>query len=205
MKPDETDLSAKKEQWIDVLEGIYGEDSNLPFLWKYEDETERRRRRVTFLESIPLWGLNRGRGMNLLDTAQQDEAGIEAYFKKVLNIEKFQMEFFLLEYRFLEYKNSEFTVTEGDVSRIAVVLAVDEKWLLDGDFRHGCGELLNRRLPAHIQMTLFWQRRGQIAAFRSNYLFWKYSLSTQRKYGLEELCGKLKKDLKDDNNWYSKI
>lgn len=205
MKPDETDLSAKKEQWIDVLEGIYGEDSNLPFLWKYEDETERRRRRVAFLESIPLWGLNRGRGMNLLDTAQQDEAGIEAYFKKVLNIEKFQMEFFLLEYRFLEYKNSEFAVTEGDVSRIAVVLAVDEKWLLDGDFRHGCGELLNRRLPAHIQMTLFWQRRGQIAAFRSNYLFWKYSLSTQRKYGLEELCGKLKKDLKDDNNWYSKI
>ena len=205
MKPDGTDLTPKKEQWIDVLEEIYGEDSNLPFLWKYEDELERRRRRVTFLENIPLWGLNRGRGMNLLDTAQLDEAGIEAYFKKILNIEKYQMEIFLLEYRFLEYKNNKFAVTEEDVFRIAVVLAVNEKWLLDGDFRHGCGELLTQRLPAHIQMTLLWQRRGQIASFRSNYLFWKYSLSTQRKYGLEELCVKLKKDLEDDNNWYSKI
>lgn len=205
MKPDDTDLSEKKEQWIDVLEGIYGEDSNLPFLWKYENEPERRKRRVSFLKGIPLWGLNRGRGINLLDASQQDEAGLETYFKRILNIEKYQMEFFLLEHRFLEYKNNRFVVAEEDVFQIAVVLAVDEKWLLDGDFRHGCRELLTKRLPAHIRMTLFWQRRGQIASFRSNYLFWKYSLSTQRKYGLEELCGKLKKDLTDDNNWYSKV
>lgn len=205
MKPDETELSEKKEQWVDVLESIYGEDSNLPFLWKYESEVERRKRRITFLADIPLWGLNRGKGMNLLDASQQDESGIEAYFRKILNIGKYQMEFFLLEHRFLEYKNGTFAVTEKEAFQISIVLAVDEKWLLDGDFRHGCGELLAKRLPAHLKMTLLWQRRGQISSFRSNYLFWKYSLSTQRKYGLEELCGKLKKDLEDDNNWYSKI
>lgn len=205
MKPDETDLSEKKEQWIDVLESIYGEDSNLPFLWKYETEAERRKRRISFLSNLPSWGLNRGRGINLLDASQQDESGLEAYFKSILNIAKYQMEFFLLEHPLLEYKNSEFVLAPETAFRISVVLAVDEKWLLDGDFRHGCGELLKRRLPAHISMTLLWQRRGQISPFRSNYLFWKYSLSTQRKYGLEELCEKLKKSLNDDNNWYSKV
>lgn len=205
MQPDDTGLSEKKEAWIDVLDMLYGEDTNLPFLWKYEDASERRKRRITFLKDIPLWGLNRGKGFNLLDTTREDEAGIEIYFKRLLHTEKYQMEFFLLEHRFLEYHEGEFRVPPEDVFRISIVLAVDEKWLLNDEFRYGCNEVLARRLPAHIQKAIYWQRRGQIAPFRSNYLFWKYSLTTPRKYGLEELSGKLKSDLADDNNWYCKV
>lgn len=205
MQPDDTGLSEKKEAWMDVLDGIYGENTNPSFLWKYEEAQERRKRRITFLKDIPLWGLNRGKGINLLDTTREDEAGIETYFKRLLNIEKYQMEFFLLEHRFLEYKEGEFRVPPEDVFRISIVLAVDEKWLLNDEFRHGCGEMLTGRLPAHIHKTVFWQRRGQITSFRSNYLFWKYSLTTQRRYGLEELSEKLKTDLADDNNWYCKV
>lgn len=205
MKPDATGLSEKKEAWMDVLDGVYGEDTNLPFLWKYEDAQERRIRRITFLKDIPTWGLNRGKGVNLLDTSQEDEAGIETYFKRLLNIEKYQMDFFLLEHRFLQFKEGEFKAVSEDTFRISIVLAVDEKWLLNDEFRHGCGEILARRLPAHIRKTILWQRRGQIASFRSNYLFWKYSLSTQRKYGLEELSDKLKNELADDNSWYCKV
>lgn len=205
MQPDDTGLSEKKEAWMDVLDVIYGENTNPSFLWKYEEAQERRKRRITFLKDIPLWGLNRGKGINLLDTTREDEAGIETYFKRLLNIEKYQMEFFLLEHRFLEYKEGEFRVPPEDVFRISIVLAVDEKWLLNDEFRHGCGEMLTGRLPAHIHKTVFWQRRGQITSFRSNYLFWKYSLTTQRRYGLKELSEKLKTDLADDNNWYCKV
>lgn len=205
MQPNDTGLSEKKEAWMDVLDGIYGEDTNLPFLWKYEDAQERRMRRITFLKDIPLWGLNRGKGVNLLDSFQRDEAGIETYFKRLLNIEKYQMDFFLLEHRFLQYTEGGFRIIPEETFRISIVLAVDEKWLLNDEFRHGCEEILTKRLPAHIRKTILWQRREQITSFRSYYLFWKYSLSTRRKYGLEELGDKLKRELADDNNWYCKI
>lgn len=205
MQPNDTDLSGKKEAWMDVLDGMYGEDTNLPFLWKYEDAPERRTRRIAFLKDIPLWGLNRGRGVNLLDTSREDEAGIETYFKHLLNIEKYQMDFYLLEHRFLGYRQGCFQLIPEDVFRISIVLVADEKWLLDDEFRLGCAEILAKRMPAHIRNTILWQRHEQIASFRSNYLFWRYSLSTQRKYGLEELSDKLKIELADDNNWYCKV
>lgn len=205
MVPDSSDLSEKKEQWMDVLDCIYGEDSNPVFLHKYESRQERRQRRISFLKKIPLWGLNRGRGMNLLDTAFTEESGLETYFKSLVNIEKYDMELFLLEHRFLGYKNGDFVVVREDVFKVTVVLSVIEKWLLDDDFRHGCEKILAERMPAHIHMNILWQRQGQSDSFRSSYLFWRYSLCSYRRYGLEELSDKLKIELADDNNWYSKV
>ena len=205
MVPDASDLTEKKELWMDVLDGLYGEKSNLLFLHKYESPQERRERRIAFLKNIPLWGLNRGRGMNLMDTSLKDESGIETYFKSLLNIEKYDMELFLLEHRFLGYKDGEFVVIKEDVFRVTVVLSVIEKWLLDDDFRYGCEKILAERMSAHIQLTIMWQRHGQSDTFRSSYLFWRYSLSSYRKFGLAELSDKLKKELADDNNWYRKV
>lgn len=205
MVPNSSDLSEKKEQWMDVLDCIYGEDSNPQFLQKYEDRHERRERRISFLKKIPYWGLNRGKGINLLDSTIKEESGIETYFKSLLNIEKYDMELFLLEHRFLGYKNGNFLVLKEDVFRVTIVLSVIEKWLLDDDFRHGCEKILTERMPAHIHTTIMWQRRGQSDSFRSSYLFWRYSLSSYRKFGLEELSDKLKKELADDNNWYRKV
>lgn len=205
MVPDSSDLSEKKEQWMDVLDCMYGEDSNPLFLRKYETRQERRERRIAFLKNIPLWGLDRGRGMNLMNSSLKEESGVETYFKSLLNIEKYDMELFLLEHRFLGYKNGEFIIVREDAFRITVVLSVIEKWLLDDDFRHGCEKILSERMPAHIRMTIMWQRHGQSDSFRSTYLFWRYSLCSYRKYGLEELSDKLKKELADDNNWYCKI
>lgn len=205
MVPDTSDLSEKKEQWMDVLDCIYGENSNPLFLYKYESSQERRERRMTFLKNIPQWGLNRGRGMNLLNNSLKEEAGIETYFKILLDIEKYEMEMFVLEHRFLGYKEKEFTVIREDTFRVTVVLSVIEKWLLDDDFRHGCERVLAERIPAHIHLKVMWQRHGQSDTFRSTYLFWRYSLCSYRKFGLEELSEKLKKELDNDNNWYSKV
>lgn len=205
MVPDMSDLSEKKEQWMDVLDCIYGEDSNPLFLHKYESQQERRERRMAFLKNIPRWGLNRGRGINLVNNPLKEEAGIETYFKAVLNMERYDMEMFVLEHRFLGYRKGEFTIVREDAFRVTVVLSVIEKWLLDDDFRHGCERLLQDRMPAHIRLTVMWQRHGQSDTFRSTYLFWKYSLCSYRKFGLEELSEKLKKELDDDNNWYSKV
>lgn len=205
MVPDDSDLSEKKEQWMDVLDCIYGEDSNPAFLHKYESRQERRERRMAFLKNIPQWGLNRGRGMNLANNSLKEESGVETYFKTLLNIEKYDMEMFVLEHRFLGYREGQFIIASEDMFRVTVVLSVIEKWLLDDDFRHGCEKLLAERMPAHIHLTVMWQRHGQSDTFRSTYLFWRYALCSYRKLGLEELSDRLKNELDDDNNWYSKV
>ena len=205
MVPDASELTEKKEKWMDVLDRIYGEDSNPLFLHNYESPEERRRRRMVFLKNIPSWGLNRGKGMNLTGNFLNEEAGIETYFKSLVDAEKYGMELYVLEHRFLSYTKGEFVVINEDAFRITVVLAVNEPWLTDDDFRHGCEKIWTERMPAHIHLTVRWRRRRHPDTFRSTFQFWKYSLCSRRKRGLEELSDKLKKELDDDNNWYGKI
>lgn len=205
MVPDASELTDKKEKWMDVLDRLYGEDSNPLFLQRHESPQERRRRRMTFLKNIPSWGLNRGKGMNLTGDFLKEEAGIETYFKSLVDAEKYGMELYVVEHRFLGYTKGEFVVINEDAFRVTVVLAADEPRLSDDDFRHGCEKIWAERMPAHIHLTVKWQRHDRRDAFRSTYQFWKYSLCSRRKHGLEELSDKLKKELDDDNNWYGKI
>lgn len=205
MVPDDVELTDKKEKWMDVLDRLYGEDSAPLFLHNYESPQERRRRRMAFLKNIPSWGLNRGKGMNLTGDFLKEEAGIETYFKSLVGAEKYGMEVYVLEHRFLNYTKGEFVVINEDVFRITVVLAVNESRLCDDDFRHGCEKIWTERMPAHIRLTVRWQRHGLPDTFRATYQFWKYSLCSRRKHGLEELSDKLKKELDDDNNWYGKV
>lgn len=205
MIPDNVELTDKKEMWMDVLDRLYGEDSNPLFLHRYENSQQRRRRRMAFLKNIPSWGLNRGKGMNLTGNFLKEEAGIETYFKSLVDAGRYGMELYVVEHRFLSYTHGEFVLINEDVFRITVVLAVDETWICDDDFRHGCEKVLSERIPAHIRLAVKWQHHGQTDAFRATYQFWKYSLCSRRKHGLEELSDKLKKELDDDNNWYGKI
>lgn len=195
-------LSEKKEQWMDVLDGIYGEDSNPAFLRKYESAQERRARRLGFLKDIPRWGLERGRAMNLQDARQADEAGVVTYLRRLLNFDKYDMEMFLVEHPLLEYKNGSFAVSAGEAFRISVVFTAASPWLYDDEFRQGCECLLATRMPAHLRTRVRWQDKERAGTFRSRWLFWKYSLSTTRKRGLEALCEMLKNSLADDNDWY---
>lgn len=202
MSPGSYGLSEKKEQWIDVLDGLYGEDSNPAFLRKYESDTERRARRMNFLRDIPRWGRDRGRAMNLQDALHSDEAGVAGYLRCLLNFDKYGMEMFLVEHSLLGYKDGAFTVDAAETFRVSVVFTTRSPWLQDDEFRQGCECLLADRMPAHICLRIRWQDAELARTFRSRWLFWRYSLSTARKRGLEALCAMLKNSLEDDNDWY---
>lgn len=205
MSPDTSELTEKKEQWMDVLDTLYGEESDPAFLRKYESDAERRRRRILFLKETPLWGKNRGMGMRLLGFSLTNESGVETYLKRLLNLESFGVEMFLVEHNLLGYKDGKFSVSVHDSFRVTVVFLADECRLTDDDFRHGCRQVLLSRMPAHIQTQICWTDKARGSSFRSVCSFWKYALSTSRKRGLEELSDQLKKSLADDNTWYSKI
>lgn len=205
MSSEETVLTEKKEQWMDVLDTMYGEDSNLAFLRQYESDAERRLRRISFLKDVPQWGMNRGKAMRLLGFSLVNESGVETYLKRLLNLDGLGVEMYLVEHNLLAYRNGAFRVGADDSFRISVVFLADECRMGNNEFRHGCEQLLLNRIPAHIRTQVCWADKSGGAEFRSVCSFWKYTLATSRKRGLGELGDKLKKILDDDNAWYSKI
>ena len=198
-------LTEKKEQWMDLLDTLYGEDSNPAFLRKYENDAERRRRRISFLKDVPQWGKNRGLGMHLVGFSLSNDAGVETYLKRLLNLSEHGVEMFLVEHHLLAYTGGCSTIGQEDAFRLSVVFLADDCRLTDNEFRYGCEQLLLKRIPAHIHTQIYWGNRADDAAFGTTCSFWKYTLSTSRKLGLKELSDKLKHLLNDDNAWYSKV
>lgn len=205
MSANNNGLTEKKEQWMDVLDTMYGEDSSPFFLRKYENDAERRLRRISFLKDIPQWGKNRALGMRLLGFSTTNESGVETYLKRLLNLDQFGVEMFLVEHNLLAYEDGHFTVGADNCFRVSVVFLADDCRLTDNEFRHGCEQLLQSRMPAHIRMQVYWADRAEATSFRSVCSFWRYALSTSQRRGLKELSNKLKKMLDDDNAWYSKV
>lgn len=205
MSPNDAGLTEKKEQWMDVLDTMYGEDSNPAFLQKYKTDAERRHRRISFLRDIPQWGRDRGMAMRLLGFSFVNESGVETYVKRLLNLDALEVEMYLVEHNLLGYRNGTFQVGEDDTFRVSVAFLADDSLLADNEFRFGCEQLLQSRMPAHIHMHICWADKASGTEFRSLCSFWKYTLATSRKSGLRELSDKLKKILDDDNAWYSKV
>lgn len=205
MSPDDGWLTEKKEQWMDMLDTMYGEDSNPAFLQKYETDAERRLRRIRFLQDLPQWGKNRGVAMRLLGFSTVNESGMETYLKRLLNFDRLGVEIFLIEHNLLGYDKGNFTVCADNSFSVSVVFLADVPLLTDNEFRFGCEQLLQSRMPAHIHVQICWADKASGAEFRSACSFWKYSLSTSQKRGIGELSDKLKKCLDDDNAWYSKV
>lgn len=84
------DVLKLKSRLLDMLDGIYGEDSDPEWLneYNYYDEPEAMRvtRRVKFLEKVPLWGRDRFRACNWSEG--EDEVnipGVKAYVSALLD------------------------------------------------------------------------------------------------------------------------
>lgn len=205
MASDRSGLTDKKELWMDMLDRLYGEDSHLPCLMKYESDTERRARRMAFLGRIPAWGRNRGKAMNLTVFSAGNKSGLEEYMASLLNFEKYGIEIFLLEHHLLGVRRNGGVVAPEDAFRISVILIAGLNWLEDEEFRHACERLIFQRIPAHIRTNVYWLEKGKAGVFRPEFLFWQYTLTTSSKTGIATLSNNLKSKLAHDNNWYSKV
>lgn len=205
MSVDSSELTEKKEVWMDMLDRLYGENSNPPCLMKYEKDTERRARRMAFLRRVPVWGRDRGRAMNLQLFSSDNRSGLEEYMRSLLNFEKYGIEMFLLEHSLLGIRRNKCVVASEDAFRISVILSAGFNWLEDEEFRNACEKLIIQRIPAHIKVNIYWLEKEKAGEFRSEFLFWQYALTTAAKRGIATLSDHLKNKLADDNNWYGKV
>ena len=81
-------LKYEKRKWLDVIDKIYGEQSNPTFLDNlniYEDtEEEITARRTKFLSLVPEWGYGRFKGINIYDTTNSGRSGLDLYITTLL-------------------------------------------------------------------------------------------------------------------------
>ncbi len=188
-------VSDKKAVWLDMLDQLYGSESNPAYLHQQESTQENRVRRITFLAGTPQWGHDRGKAADLCNFAPESVSGLEAYISGLFNLPKYSLEVFLIEH-FLLYPKSQ--VTKEESFTVSIVLSAAHQWFADDAFRACCEEAVVNRLPAHIRLHLHWMEKGKFTSFRNDYHFWRYTLSTRKKRGLEELNNKLLKQLRDD-------
>lgn len=207
-------IGEKEEKWMDILDSLYGENSNPTFLRNYENTEERRKRRIAFLQGISLWGLNRGKAMNICKASlwknieRDKESGVESYMKKLLNLEKYNPKMFLIEQNLLNYKNGFFHYTPEVSFHVSFFFVFGGGLMEIKAFRNDCERLLRERIPAHIELTVFWFNpinKDFIEQFENTYLMWKHALFLRNKKMLEITSYELKKMMADDYNWYSKV
>ncbi|NDV82955.1 hypothetical protein [Bacteroides sp. 51] len=202
MRTEAQRLSNKKEIWMDMLDSLYDVESNPEYLKESEATQENRIRRATFLEMIPRWGYERGRARDLRDFSPESLSGVEVYMKGLFNSDKYGLNIALIEHRLFCLDADSLL---GEAFNASAVLSVNDNYLTDSEFRHCCEQVLRSRVPAHIQLQIYWQDKQRLKLFDTDYAFWKYALSTTEKVGLKELTERLKYRLADDNYWYSKV
>jgi len=99
MRADTKHLSGKKELWMDMLDLLYGVDSNPEYLKKSEATQENRIRRAVFLNMVPRWAYERGRGRDLRDFSPDSISGVEKYMHGMFNLDKYGLGVTLIEHR----------------------------------------------------------------------------------------------------------
>lgn len=81
-------LLAEKIRWLDMLDQLYGEDSNPSLLTNfnyYNDTLEHTvYRRISFLKRIPEWGRDRFKGIAIYNAFSDGRSGIEKYLHALL-------------------------------------------------------------------------------------------------------------------------
>ncbi len=182
MQLDESSLTDRKEEWLDMLDYLYGEYSDLEFFKDPEGIRENRLRRNRFLRNVPRWGYARGMASNLLDITGKSSSGVEEYVKTIFFSERHELEIFLLEHSLFNQR---------EVFVITAVFSANDDCMDDSEFTNNCEQLFLSRIPAHIQTTIYWLRREKLVSFRKDYTFWRYLSCTEEKIGLSELSDKI--------------
>lgn len=86
--PDKRRFLRERRRWADMLEQVYGEESNPAWLNAYnfyeDNEAEQLERRLRFLSRIPEWGRDRFKGIDLTRNFPGNVPGIKAYISTLL-------------------------------------------------------------------------------------------------------------------------
>lgn len=87
-EPDSRRFLRERKRWADMLEQVYGEDSNPAWLNAYnfyeDSEAEQLERRFRFLSRIPEWGRDRFKGIDLTRNFPGNVPGIKSYISTLL-------------------------------------------------------------------------------------------------------------------------
>ncbi len=173
--------------WADLLDEIYGEQSRLDYI----DDLQKENARLDFAKCFSDYGKNRGTGMNLLNPEPSCISGLELYVKRLVGIADDSFDLFLIEHPLFYYGMS-VELPEREKFKVSVLFFAADSLLKNAHFCDFCMLVLKKRIPAHVKVVnVRWLPLSSISAFKTDFNFWKYILSTQKKLGAAELSEKI--------------
>lgn len=201
----ENSLEKSKDNLLDTLDKLYGEDSNRPFI-RLLDTAANRNRRVNFLKQLPELIRDRFKGINLYELSDNGASGLERYLSALLGLEQQDKSVFVIEHLLLAPPSSvddnstpptkQYTEPEPQENALpleftlSIIMEPNEQSSAYPDFNQRMKELLRERIPAHIQFEVYWLTTADIVTFRQHYIRWRTAYATNGR---------------DNRNWYANI
>lgn len=176
-----------KHRLLDMLEKIYGENSNPPYL-RLKDSTQNIERRVNFIRRLP--GLIRDRytGVDLLDATSR--SGLEDYLTCLLGLDKEGLQVYVIEHLLL-YPDTgaerTFIPTDAEIVEqtgtvqdelplectLSIIFPESALFTAHPEYRIPLEQRLRQRIPAHLTFDVYWLPRAPFDSFRKYYADWR--------------------------------
>ncbi len=164
-----------KEQFLNNLERMYGENSNPTFMLTAEGYPESREesieRRVNFLRNIPYWGRDRHKASHK-NTGKP--FGVERYLQQLFSLAPDE-QVWIVEHTFIRnltepIRSKDYVPVEFPLAlHLSVFLYGDTKRMQTASFRKGFAQTLLMRMPAHLEVDVYWLDAQEGESFKEIY------------------------------------
>ncbi|MDR0982050.1 MAG: hypothetical protein LBM07_02245 [Culturomica sp.] len=182
----------KKSYLLEMLDTLYGENSNPDYLDEYDyaadSPTTKLRRRINFLKRLPEWGLNRFKAYDFTQPlSSENTPGVKSYISALMdwqcneNIEVSKLfpnckgnceceTMYVVEHIFFKERET-FTIT--------IVLPDRSVRFATQRFRNICRKLILSRIPAHIKVNFKWMNIENLKLFEYSQKQWREGMITK--------------------------
>ncbi len=164
-----------KEQFLNNLERMYGENSNPACMLTVEGYPESREesieRRVNFLRNIPYWGRDRHKASH---KHTGKPFGVERYLQQLFSLAPDE-QVWIVEHTFFRdltepIRSQDYVPIEFPLAlHLSVFLYGDTKRMRTASFRKGFTQALLNRMPAHLDVNVYWLDAQEAGSFREVY------------------------------------
>ncbi|MDL2322900.1 hypothetical protein LJC52_02835 [Bacteroidales bacterium OttesenSCG-928-A17] len=181
-----------KLQFLDILDKIYGENTNPEFMLTAEAKQESCEecivRRVNFLQKIPFWGRDKHRA---LWKSEGEVFGTETYFRQLLDLNETE-NIRIIEHLFFRHHDNRIgSIHDKPIDfptelNMSIFIYGKTERMQEDSFVKGLEALILKRIPAHIQASTYLIRDEEVEIFEKLYQDCVNNLSGEYSEELKE-------------------
>lgn len=166
------DISSIKNQYLDLLDHLYGVDSNPKWIQTMKNEAPKDtlERRIKLLRNIPGLLQMRSKAYNITNPESRENLPtIKVYLAYLLGMSECDY-LYVLEHSL--FTNAQQTVSFIFLSEVAP--------FGNKVFQMKVGHLIRHLLPAHLEVCVYWLEEDRFTSFKESYNNWKNAIALDK-------------------------